>query len=104
MVMAKTPQTLTANRLRDGDVAYWGGGGWVADLADADVFLTPGEADSALAAAADAVRERLVVNPYLFAVRVDGGTPRPVEEREVIRAAGPTVRLDLGKQARHVPV
>jgi len=32
------------------------------------------------------------------------GRVRPVEERELIRAAGPTIRRDVGKQARHVPV
>ena len=29
------------------------------------------------------------------------GKIRPVKEREIIRAAGPTVRPDLGKQAGH---
>jgi hypothetical protein len=102
--MAKAAQILTANLLRDGDVVYWRGCGWVGAMADADVFLTPGEADAALACADGAVRDRLVMNPYLFAVRVDEGAAHPVEEREIIRAAGPTVRTDLGKQARHVPV
>jgi hypothetical protein len=102
--MAKGPQILTANRLRDGDVVYWRGGHWVGALADAEIFPIAEEADKALTSAGDAVRDRLIVNPYLFAVRWDAGAPRPVEEREIIRAAGPTIRLDLGKQARHVPV
>ena len=102
--MAKGPQILTANRLRDGDVVYWRRGQWVGSLEEADVFLVPDDADSALTVAADAVRRRLVVSPYLFAVRMDARIARPVEEREIIRAAGPTVRTDLGKQARHVPV
>ena len=102
--MEKGPQILTANRLRDGDVVYWRAGQWVGALADAEVFLAPGEAGAALACAGDAVRDRLVVNPYLFAARVDGDAAHPVEEREIIRAAGPTVRTDLGKQARHVSV
>jgi hypothetical protein len=73
-------------------------------LKDAQIFPEDGAAKAALAAAEAFVRDRIVVNPYLFDVRVDGAGVRPVEEREIIRAAGPTVRLDLGKQARHVPV
>jgi hypothetical protein len=42
------------------------------------------------------------VNPYLFEVREEAGGIGPVEEREVIRSAGPTIRRDLGKQANHV--
>jgi hypothetical protein len=102
--MAKVPQILTANRLRDGEVVYWRDGQWQTALVAAEVFPDPDEADRALATAAEAVRSQLVVNPYLFAVRHDAGAIRPVEEREIIRAAGPTVRPDLGKQARHVPL
>ena len=103
--MAKAAtQMLTANRLRDGDVVYWQAGKWVTDLAEAEVFLEAAQADAALAAAGGSVRDRLVVTPYLFAVRQDADAVRPVEEREIIRAAGPTIRHDLGKQASHVPV
>jgi hypothetical protein len=88
--MASVPQILTANRLRDGDVVYWRGGSWVTSLAAAKAVLN----------AADAfVKGREVVNPYLFDVRIAGGEVKPVKEREIIRAAGPTVRPDLGKQS-----
>ena len=40
-----------------------------------------------------------VIDPYLIEVTLDGAAPRPVSNREAIRAQGPTVRLDLGKQA-----
>ena len=95
-------QVLTANRLREGEVVYWRRGEWVASLPEAEVFQDAATAAGALAAAEEHVKARLVVNPYLFAVKTDGGPVRPVEEREIIRAAGPTVRLDLGKQASHV--
>jgi hypothetical protein len=39
------------------------------------------------------------VAPYLFDVREAAGRTVPVKVREAIRAAGPTVRTDLGKQA-----
>ncbi len=48
------------------------------------------------------VTGNVVVAPYLFDVRRTAGGIRPVKEREIIRAAGPTVRHDLGKQAQHV--
>jgi len=93
------PQMLTANRLVDGDVVYWRAGEWVDALGDADVFATDGEAKTALTEAQNSVAANLVVNPYLFDVRREPEGLRPVKERELIRAAGPTVRADLGKQA-----
>ncbi|HEV2652921.1 MAG TPA: DUF2849 domain-containing protein [Rhizomicrobium sp.] len=104
--MAKTqdPQMLTANRLKDGDVLYWKDGKWVLSLAEGDVFTDPKAADAALAASQQYVTGNVVVAPYLFDVRVDAKGIHPVKEREVIRAAGPTVRDDLGKQAGQVNV
>lgn len=90
---------LTANRLRDGDVLYRKGGGWVPLLADGDVYPDQASADAALAAAtAELVRNEFVA-PYLFEVRVLNGSVKPVKEREIIRAAGPTVHPHTGKQA-----
>ena len=97
--MSKANQILTANRLRDGDGVYWQAGSWVEALGDAEVFTEEAVAGEALKAADKAVRDRVVVNPYLFEVRRDGTGFRPVKEREIIRAAGPTVRPDLGKQS-----
>ncbi|HUO91469.1 MAG TPA: DUF2849 domain-containing protein [Rhizomicrobium sp.] len=97
--MAETDQILTANRLRDGEVVYWAAGRWVTELDQAEVFAEDAAAESALKAADAAVRARQVVNPYLFEVRREGGALKPVKEREIIRAAGPTVRPDLGKQS-----
>lgn len=92
------PQVLTANRLAVGEVVYWGGAGWVPRLDQAQV-LANGEADAALKGAAEWVQKREIVAPYLFDVKVTDGVTTPVKVREAIRAAGPTVRLDLGKQA-----
>ena len=47
----------------------------------------------------DAARN-LVVDVYAFPVEVRNGHVVPKALREAIRAAGPTVRRDLGKQAR----
>lgn len=94
-------KAVTANRLHDGRVVYLAADGgwseWLADAAWSDVedgqaaLLARGEEDAAAA---------VVVEPYLFEVAVEGRAPRAASLREAIRAAGPTVRLDLGKQAR----
>lgn len=90
-------QVLTANRLSDGAVVYLtAAGDWAENLDHAQVV-----ADAALAEAeGKRAQERLlVVGPYLMDVRVHGARIEPVKMREIIRAAGPSVRLDLGKQA-----
>jgi hypothetical protein len=99
--MAATPalQVLTANRLRDGDVVYWRGGVWVDHFAEAEVLNGKATADAALATAQGFVKDRVVVNPYLFGVREEDGRIRAIEEREIVRSEGPSVRRDLGKQA-----
>jgi hypothetical protein len=99
---APAPQVLTANRLRDGEVVYWRAGAWVETFVAAQVFDAKPEADAALARAGDDVTARLVVGVYLFPVRVENGRLRAVEEREIVRSEGPSVRRDLGKQADHV--
>jgi hypothetical protein len=68
-------------------------------LAEADVFQDQASADAALAAATTELSRNEFVAPYLFEVRDVNGKIRPVKEREVIRAAGPTVHPHTGKQA-----
>jgi hypothetical protein len=104
MAKAQNPQMLTANRLVDGDVLYWRRGDWVLSLGEADVFADAKDADAALAAAQKYVTGNVVVSPYLFDVKTDASGIHPVKEREIIRAAGPTVRADLGKQAGQINV
>jgi hypothetical protein len=92
-------QMLTANRLRGGDVLYRKGFGWVLLLADGDVYPDQSSADAALAAANGELARNEFVAPYLFEVRETNGKITPVKEREIIRAAGPTVHPHTGKQA-----
>ena len=100
------PQMLTANCLRQGDVLYWKAGAWVLDFNAGEVLADPAAAAAALDAAQKFVADNRVVSPYLFEVREQHGKIRPVKEREIVRAAGPSIRTDLGKQAapetRHV--
>jgi hypothetical protein len=99
MAIAPALQVLTANRLRDGDVVYWQDGAWVEAFKDAEVLRDKATADAALAAAQASVKDRVVVGTYLFPVRERDGSIRAVEEREIVRSEGPSVRRDLGKQA-----
>jgi hypothetical protein len=93
------PQVLTANRLAVGEVVYWNANrGWVGRLEEAQI-LPDSQAEAALKGAEEWVQRREVVAPYLFDVRLENGVAVPVKVREAIRAAGPTVRPDLGKQA-----
>lgn len=90
---------LTANRLKLGEVVYWNAAkGWVGRFEEAEI-LPDDKAEDALAAAAEWVRKQEIVAAYLFEVRIRDGAPVPVKVREAIRAAGPSVRRDLGKQA-----
>jgi hypothetical protein len=72
------PQMLTANRLRDGDVLYRKGDGWVLMLEDGEVYTDQASADAALAAATAELTNNTFVAPYLFEVRVTGGKIKPV--------------------------
>ena len=90
---------ITCNRLRDGEVLYWKAGDWVLSLQDGEVLPDEAAAEAALAAAQKDISENQVVAAYIFDVRTESGKIIPVKERELVRAAGPSVRLDTGKQA-----
>ena len=91
------PQILTANRLSDGAVVYrTAEGGWAERLTAAQIVDDVPRAEAEGKQAQDA---RIVVGAYLMDVKGDGAALAPVKMREIIRAAGPSVRPDLGKQA-----
>lgn len=95
------PLVLTASDLLEGDVLFFTGAGWDRPFASA---LVAGDEESAAAlesALAAAEADILLVAPYLLTVEVGaGGAIVPEHYRERIRALGPTVRADLGRQAR----
>jgi sulfite reductase (NADPH) hemoprotein beta-component len=93
-----TGKVVTANRLSDGLVVYLNKtGGWSGRVEDGQVAA--GEVESAEILALAESQPTAVVGPYLIDVVEEDGVPRPVNYREVLRAKGPSVRLDLGKQA-----
>ena len=100
MTILKNPITFTANRLLDGEAVWLGANGrWVEDVNAALVIKTEAEKETQTAVAHKADADNVVVEPYEIEVTVEGSTIVPVRFREQIRAAGPTFRLDLGKQA-----
>jgi len=94
-------KVLTANRLTDGEAVWYSREtGWVETIGAAEVARDKAtEADLERAGKA-AVARNEVVDVELIDVDVEDGGVRPQRLRERIRAAGPTNRLDLGKQAR----
>lgn len=81
---------LTGNDLGTGDVVWWTGSDWSRHVADAVDVDHHGEA---IAAEEDAARR--VNAPYVIDAEQTPHGPRPAHIKDRIRAAGPTVRLDL---------
>ncbi len=93
-------QLVTANRLRDGIAVFLTRSGeWSEEIDSAVLALEPAAASALEARAREDEKKTLVTGPYLVdAERLDGRV-RAAHIRERMRALGPTVRLDLGKQA-----
>jgi hypothetical protein len=99
MSIIEKGQVMTANRLRDGDAVFLTTKSWSEKIDDSVFATTPDEVADLETRAENDVRSTLVTGQYLFkAERVDGKI-RAVEIRERMRTLGPTVRIDLGKQA-----
>lgn len=94
--MKEKNQVMTANRLGDGAVVYLApDDNWVLGLDEADVAKTAEKAADLEERAAKAAKAQKVVSTYLFAVDISGDGIAPISQREIIRAAGPTVGTDL---------
>jgi len=95
------PDVITANRLADGVVVFQTlEAGWSEDFNRAAVLPDAEATKAALARAAQDEARNLIVDAYAFAVESRNGHVVPKALREAIRAAGPTIRRDLGKQAQ----
>ncbi|MEP0941963.1 MAG: DUF2849 domain-containing protein [Rhizobiaceae bacterium] len=103
MTILKNPVAFTANNLLDGEAVWLGAhGSWVKSVEAAQVFTTENERQIGAQTAALADADNLVVEPYEIDVTLEDGQLTPTKFREQIRATGPTIRLDLGKQAELV--
>jgi hypothetical protein len=91
---------ISANRLLDGIVVFYApGDGWAERLADAAFYDDKAQAEAALEAARAHEKKNVVVEAFVFAVKAGAQGPAADHIRDAIRAEGPTVRRDLGKQA-----
>jgi hypothetical protein len=94
------PQVVIANRLRDGIVVFLGADRrWVDRVEGIRPAMSAEEAEKLLDMALQAERNQEVVGPILADVAQRDGAWLPTKRREAIRAKGPTIRTDLGKQA-----
>ncbi|TGQ46021.1 MULTISPECIES: DUF2849 domain-containing protein [unclassified Mesorhizobium] len=93
-------KVLTANRLTDGEAVWYANGGWAETIGNAEVAHDKAAEDRLEVIGAKAYADNEVVDVNLIDVSVVNGIVEPVRLREKIRAAGPTNRNDLGKQAR----
>lgn len=102
LVKAKgTQQSVAASRLLDGEAVWLGAGNiWVEDVAQAAVFDGGDAIAEALAFAKAEEKRQVVVDVYPLDVEVTEAGTRPTHLRERLKGIGPTVRRDLGKQAR----
>ncbi len=97
-------KVLTANRLSDG-IAVWLGanGQWLENIDNALIARHEAAADALDEAGKSAFNANVVVDIALIDVDEQDGEIYPIRLRERIRATGPTIRLDLGKQADFKP-
>jgi len=100
MTGAEAGQVLTANRLADGEVVFLTRAGeWSPRIDDAALAVEPDAATALEARGREAETSNIVTGAYLIAAERREGRVRALHIRERIRALGPTVRQDLGKQA-----
>ena len=91
---------LTANRLVDGEVVWLGADhSWVNAIDGAEIAHDAATEEKLARAGHAAFLRNEVVDVNLIDIALVDGRGEPQRLRERIRAAGPTVRRDLGKQA-----
>ncbi len=93
-------QAITGNRLADGEVVYFSQTGeWETDFLKAEIMDGEEAVGTRLKQAMPHDIELKVIGIYPFEVKQEAAGFSPISVRETIRAAGPTIRKDLGKQA-----
>lgn len=97
-------KVLTANRLSDGEAVWFGSDQiWHETIDYAEIAQDKDAADRLEGLGKQAFSRNEVIDVDLIDVALLEGEIRPLRLRERIRAAGPTNRTDLGKQARQRP-
>jgi len=92
---------LTANRLIDGEAVWLASDhSWAETIEAGEIGRDETTVERLERAGKAALLKNEVVDVNLIDVAIVEGAIRPLRLREQIRAAGPTNRIDLGKQAR----
>jgi hypothetical protein len=92
---------LTANRLSDGEAVWLAADhSWSETIDAAELARDTATEERLQCTGKAAFLKNEVVDVDLIDVEIVDGAIRPLRLRERIRAAGPTNRIDLGKQAR----
>ncbi|MDT0575635.1 DUF2849 domain-containing protein [Croceicoccus sp. F390] len=84
---------LTGNDLKTGDVVWWDGAGWSADV---NTAVDVGQEADTIALREDAACRVNV--PYAIKAEHTSDGVRPAHIKDRIRALGPTVRMDLTRR------
>ncbi|MAI27783.1 MAG: nitrite reductase [Spirochaeta sp.] len=96
------PHVVIANRLRDGIVVFLGTSHqWVEKLSECSPAQSEAEEEALIRLGQEASDRQEIVDPTLIEVEEKEGVLHAVKMREAMRAMGPTVREDLGKQAEN---
>ena len=91
-------QVITANRLADGIVVFWGqDGSWVEAIGASRLYDDAASVAHGLAETKKGEDDNLVIDVYAIEVADRSGTVTPVRMREAIRATGPTIHPEHGK-------
>jgi len=94
-------KVLTGNRLTDGEAVWYSQDGrWIETIVGAEVAQDKAAEERLEAVGKAAYANNVALDVELIDVQLVGGAIVPTRLRERIRAAGPTNRRDLGKQAR----
>ena len=94
-------KVLTANRLTDGEAVWLAGDrSWTDTIGNSEVASDKDGEAKLQKIGEEAHADNIVVDVNLIDVELADGEIVPIRLRERIRAAGPTNRSDLGKQAR----
>ena len=93
-------KVVTANRLTDGSVVYLTDAGAWSEWLNEAALAGEEEGAERLLERGRAGAATEIVEPYLIEVVENDGLLAPLRYREALRARGPSVHLDHGKQAQ----
>ena len=93
-----TLKILTANSLLSGGVVYLTSqNNWSPFISLAQVSDDADTIERLEAIGLQAENEQIIVGPFLIAVTIENGFPRPTRFREQLRVNGPSVRNEFSK-------